>query len=352
MGSPKKWFVFKYEHIDYLDNIRPIEKDRNEEFLEELKQLFKNEGWEGDGEIGEIWLPPFLLSSANSVGHWVYHVKQQNNGTSFIASSLYLPFPELLNQNVSKYLKSKPDDTNEPVNVEGRNIIQYEVDDFKKDLHSYKDNIEKELRAINEISNQKIKEEIEEKILGYNQCMIIQLLQNFMDDCYLQLLIEVLENGNKSKLKLAKKNIKLDFNKHVYKDMDGDDWLTITNIISDVWDDFKRTGFTDKLSRLTKPLDYEMSKQDKELRHEIIKHVIIRNCIQHHNWQLDRDSLNFSLPNTDSIEVMSDENSTIKINMSKRIKLSKTELYEIIDKLNLFAETLSSRVGEKVKTRY
>lgn len=347
MESPKKWFVFKYEHIDYLDNIELLEPDSNKALLDELKQLFKKEGWEGDGEIGQIWLPPFVLHKANSYGHWVYHVKQQNNGTSFLASRLFLPFGELLKQNASKQNLSIPDDEKEPVNNEGRNIIQHEVDSFKKDLFSYKDNIEKELKAIDEISNQKIKEEIEEKILGYNQCMLIQLLNDFMDNCYLQLLIEVLENGNKSKLKLSKKNVKLDLNK-----MDGDDWLTIANIISDVYDDYRRTGFTDKLSRLTKPLDYEMSKQDKELRHEIIKHVIIRNCIQHHNWNLDRDSLNYSLPNADSIEVMSDENSTIEINKYKRIKLSKTELYEIIDKLNSFAETLSSRVGEKIKTRY
>lgn len=41
MESPKKWFVFKYEHIDYLDNIELLEPDSNKALLDELKQLFK-----------------------------------------------------------------------------------------------------------------------------------------------------------------------------------------------------------------------------------------------------------------------------------------------------------------------
>ncbi|MBU8845732.1 hypothetical protein KNR15_20430 [Alkalihalobacillus gibsonii] len=365
MKSLEKWFVYEYEHIDYLDMIEPIpmEKPNGEELIAELKQIFKNEGWEGDGEIGAIWLPPFLFYNnynVSSHGYWVYHVKQQNNGTSFIASRLLLPFLPFLKQNTLKYTKQKqklpiPENISDPKNSEGRNIIQDTVDDFKKDINSYKVNIEKELKAIDEISNQKIKEEIAEKILGYNQCMLIQLLHDFMDNCYFELLREVLENGNKSKLKLSKKSIKLDFNKHVYEDMDGDDWLTIKNIISDVWDDYKRTGFTDKLSRLTKPLDYEMSrlsKQDKELRNEIIKHTIIRNCIQHHNWQLDEDSLKHNLKNTDLIEVVTDGSTMKKIRIRDRIRLSKTELYKLIDNLDLFAETLSSYVDKKVKTRY
>ncbi|MBW9317315.1 hypothetical protein, partial [Bacillus subtilis] len=97
-------FVYEYQHLDDLSFIKPIEehfKDNpNKEFIDELKQLFRSCGWEGDGRLGVIWLPPFVeIGHEDTWGNYIYHVKQSNNGISFLASSNPLPFARLLSQN-------------------------------------------------------------------------------------------------------------------------------------------------------------------------------------------------------------------------------------------------------------
>jgi hypothetical protein len=50
-----------------------------------LAELFKRFGWEGDGDIDCIFVPPCFVASGYSLCETVFHVKQRNNGTSFIA---------------------------------------------------------------------------------------------------------------------------------------------------------------------------------------------------------------------------------------------------------------------------
>lgn len=65
-------------------------------------------GWNGDGEISEIWTPPFAIASIldeeldvgyNLINHWksgyiLWHVKQKNDGLSFICSLKKLNIPD------------------------------------------------------------------------------------------------------------------------------------------------------------------------------------------------------------------------------------------------------------------
>jgi hypothetical protein len=54
-----------------------------------LKQVFTHAGWEGDGAIEYMDLPPFCADDEqNGNGWWfrVYHVKQHNDGISYLAS--------------------------------------------------------------------------------------------------------------------------------------------------------------------------------------------------------------------------------------------------------------------------
>lgn len=66
--------------------------------LEMAKQAFKECGWEGDGEVQIIWIPQFLFSDDDCYGLFVWHVKQRNNGFSFIASEINLTemFPQAM----------------------------------------------------------------------------------------------------------------------------------------------------------------------------------------------------------------------------------------------------------------
>ena len=68
----------------------------------------------------------------------------------------------------------------------------------------------------------------------------------------------------------------------------GDHWLTIHQIIGNIWKDFKFLPFKDKFKEIMNCIDYT---HDKIKIDEINKHVVIRNCIQHHQWELVEDVL-------------------------------------------------------------
>jgi hypothetical protein len=73
---------------DFLSPLSPAEKHQHEEQLrQQLSELFRNAGWEGDGTIGCLFVPP-CFSSQSEGDTWcttIYHVKQSNNGTSWLA---------------------------------------------------------------------------------------------------------------------------------------------------------------------------------------------------------------------------------------------------------------------------
>lgn len=360
----KDMYVYEYQHLDDLSFIKPIEDhftsdyfyikpDNIEEKISEIKQLFSSHGWEGDGDIGVIWFPPFVgAKGEDTFGHYVYHVKQLNNGTSFLGSSEPLPFASLLSQD--EFEDVLPGLKRSYPNKEEINIIQYDVEYLMENLFSYKNKLEHELQAVESVSDIKLNEELKEKVLGYNQCMIIYHLNDFLDHCYYNLLREVLNEGNNSNLKLSRSSAKIDLSKHYAEDEyypRGDSWLTIEMIINDIWQSYRYESFKDKLSKLIKPLDYDVEKIVPGLKNEILKHVTIRNCIQHHNWRLEPSAVKHNI-GKDSIEILQESNSTLKIKKNEKIKLTKEELIKIIEKLIVFADTLSTCVSQRVATRH
>src|SRR4051812_25043262 len=105
-ASVKNYFVYQYHHIDDLSaiikpenmyrwfgtNQAAEEQKKLEETVDEVGKLFFDNGWEGDGQIGMIWIPPFIDIGydEDTWGSYLWHVKQNNNGTSFIASPVPL----------------------------------------------------------------------------------------------------------------------------------------------------------------------------------------------------------------------------------------------------------------------
>jgi hypothetical protein len=96
--------VVDYHHIDDDRCFRPLADDivdwsvesmsptqhreREEELRGQLAELFRRAGWEGDGTIECFFVPP-CFSSQGEDGETscttIYHVKQSNNGTSWLA---------------------------------------------------------------------------------------------------------------------------------------------------------------------------------------------------------------------------------------------------------------------------
>ena len=97
--------VYSYEHIDCGKFLEPrkIINELNEYdnfektvdadlFIQNIAELFTRAGWEGDGNIGLIWIPPFLGGGCGGTsGFYLWHVKQSKDGTSWIASPVVLP---------------------------------------------------------------------------------------------------------------------------------------------------------------------------------------------------------------------------------------------------------------------
>lgn len=97
--------VYSYHFIDdktFIPAAREILKNYPEgyKYIVEAENLFKNHGWEGDGELGLIWFPPFIgVGVEDTYGIVCFHVKQSNNGTSWLASPEWLPFESLDHHN-------------------------------------------------------------------------------------------------------------------------------------------------------------------------------------------------------------------------------------------------------------
>lgn len=99
----RDFHVYGYEWIDELHFIRPPEEffveheDPLERYLAVVRERFAAAGWDGDGSIGLLWLPPFVFPLSlriHPTGVLVWHVKQKEDGVSWLLSPIQLPFEE------------------------------------------------------------------------------------------------------------------------------------------------------------------------------------------------------------------------------------------------------------------
>lgn len=102
----QSYYVYTYEHIDILNFLPPASDMLGkytgcDELLKQAADLFSRNGWEGDGEIRLMWFPPFLkIGVEDTWGTLAWFVKQSNNGTSFIASPVPIPYLRLPYQQI------------------------------------------------------------------------------------------------------------------------------------------------------------------------------------------------------------------------------------------------------------
>lgn len=102
-GGPQAvdgYFVYQYHFVDDLTPMYDAESTLADygadEFIERVRWRFLDGGWEGDGRVQFFWLPPFVgVGPEDTYGVYVWHVKQDNNGTSFFASPYPLKFERL-----------------------------------------------------------------------------------------------------------------------------------------------------------------------------------------------------------------------------------------------------------------
>lgn len=96
-----RFFVYTFEHLDvrvferHPAEVLDLRSDQLDALIRAVEQLLQEHGWEGDGDLALLWVPPFLMEEPDTFGTPVWHVKQANNGTSWLAASTPLPFPAL-----------------------------------------------------------------------------------------------------------------------------------------------------------------------------------------------------------------------------------------------------------------
>ena len=97
-----RYHVAEYQHIDDFRAIRALReyfhplfqysnvsekyiKVLENELRSRLEKLFRRHDWEGDGNINCIFIPPCFYANSDTHCETVFHVKQYNNGSSFLA---------------------------------------------------------------------------------------------------------------------------------------------------------------------------------------------------------------------------------------------------------------------------
>jgi hypothetical protein len=98
---PEHLYKFHRTGFEYIDNLNfgidPADYIENyEEYINIAIEIFLEMGWHGDGKISLMWIPPFMFELSEPEGIIFWHVKQIEDGISFILSPIDIYFPNKL----------------------------------------------------------------------------------------------------------------------------------------------------------------------------------------------------------------------------------------------------------------
>ncbi|WP_309398656.1 hypothetical protein [Cerasicoccus maritimus] len=85
-----RYHVYFFEWIDRLTSFEDAEEaldgwSLKGAFLNHFMHRFQKAGWNGSGNKQILWLPPFSGVGAPSKGFYVFHIKQKEDGISWLA---------------------------------------------------------------------------------------------------------------------------------------------------------------------------------------------------------------------------------------------------------------------------
>lgn len=119
------YHFYAYEYLDDLSFMRPARQvfdawEHAEALIEAVQRRFLQLRWEGDGGMQVLWLPPFAgAGEHDNFGCYVLHVKQLNDGISWLASPVPLPFHRLFQPDSAAYPEPISGDINKRVYRKG-----------------------------------------------------------------------------------------------------------------------------------------------------------------------------------------------------------------------------------------
>ncbi|GMV80569.1 MAG: hypothetical protein AMXMBFR7_17530 [Planctomycetota bacterium] len=118
-GTPRcarNYHYYAYEYLDELSFLPSALKVFNgwrcaPKLLKEVSLELRKRGWQGTGAFQMLWLPPFVgAGEKDNFGCYVLHVKQRNDGISWLASPVTLPFHRLFQPDAAVYPPPDPTD--------------------------------------------------------------------------------------------------------------------------------------------------------------------------------------------------------------------------------------------------
>jgi hypothetical protein len=103
------WHFYAYEYLDdlaFMPRARDVLRDwpQAEAVIAAVEARFRQMNWDGDGQMQVMWLPPFVGAGPHDwFGCYSFHVKQTEDGISWIASPSVLPFHRLFQPDDAKF---------------------------------------------------------------------------------------------------------------------------------------------------------------------------------------------------------------------------------------------------------
>lgn len=333
-------FVYSYMFIDDLSFIQKPEvlgfPDLNDT-IEHVRARFLDAGWEGDGDIGVFWLPPFVLSEADDhYGVLVWHVKQRNDGISWLLSPIPLPLKPLLEQNEMGRLI--------PIG-----LVEQETQEFVAYIDGEMQLLHDQLALVRSMPASDQRQALEHDLVVFRHGQMVMHYHDFLDSCFLNLIRKVIEDGSTEITEIKLRGaVKLQLSLPVSMVPNDDEeaaFLTRIQITQSIWDWYRMAAFKDKVDMLFGSVGFQL---EAALKQTVLRHVHLRNCIQHHGGKLTADVLQ-KLGAT-KVEIAT-ANKPIILKAWNQIVLTEEEIILLHSALKQVAQTFDQFVNENVKAR-
>ena len=107
----------------------------------------------------------------------------------------------------------------------------------------------------------------------------------------------------------------------VEADDDAGEWFTMKGLVSDIWHSYMFEPFDTRRMLLFKACEYTM---DQEIQRELVKHVQLRNCIQHHGGSVTNDAL--KLAGVSKFALATDDGGASELTGGSKVTFSLKEL--------------------------
>ena len=340
-------YVYCYHHLDDLSFVRKpsevfpeLRPNGLKRLVDSVKSRFLSAGWEGDGNVGLIWLPPFADTGIEDTwGTYLWHVKQENNGTSWVGSKYPLDFSRIREQNEKLGSGTFV------------SIVYHAGKALVENAKSVVAEVGRKTTALANLAGS-VAADIRNDLLMSAQGELVSELHMFVDQCYLEVLLQVLNEGNPSKLRLGKFRASLNFS-YLPADDGGNEirdradvaqWFTLKGLISDIWRSFRFEPFTSKTQMLFKACEYKIP---EEIRLQVTKHTQLRNCIQHHNRVVTEDALQTA--GVKEFVMLTDAGQRVKLAQGAPIVFSLADLKEFCESLVKLATNIDQHMGNRTK---